>query len=126
MKNIALSVSIALFLTIGMIMTGCGQSADDAEKIAQDFVINSPTFQFDGIQDSLELVSTETEAMNSWVFTYQFESRNAGYGDRTGEALNTVITSHEAVINVEHSIVESAVMDDQWDMLKQQMLASTS
>ena len=93
------------------------------QTIARNFVVNSPTFAFDGIQDTLEFVASEEELPNTWQYTYEFQSRHAGYGDRTGQMLLMVITPHEAVITVVNGEVASAIMDGKWDMIKQEMLA---
>ena len=91
--------------------------------IAEEFVRNSPTFLFDGMEETLELVETRyPELEHSWVFVYQFDSRQAGYGDRTGEMLAEVITPHEAVITVSKNEVVTAVMDETWDMLGQELI----
>ena len=56
------------------------------------------------------------------MFVYRFDSRQAGYGDRTGQMLAQVITPHEAYVTVENNVVVSAIMDAKWDMLAQSML----
>ena len=56
---------------------------------------------------------------------FTFESRHAGYGDRSGQVLPRAITPHEAVIMVEAGAVTSAVMDGVWDMINQKMLESS-
>ncbi|MFO8144046.1 MAG: META domain-containing protein [Dehalococcoidales bacterium] len=95
------------------------------QKIASTFVKNSPTFSFDGIEDNLELVdSEELDDPHTRNYTYAFQSRYAGYGNRTGQPLLQVITPHEAVITISNGEVTSAVMDEKWDMIKQEMLAS--
>ncbi len=96
---------------------------EGSQQIAESFVRNSPTFVFDGIPETLELVETlYPDIENAWGFVYRFESRHAGYGDRTGENLAQVITPHEAHITVQDGEVRSALMDEQWDMLAQEML----
>lgn len=98
-------------------------SEDNSRQLALEFVENSPTYKLDGIEDSLELVETLYPDMeNAWQFVIQFESRHAGYGDRTGEMLAQVITPHEAIITIENGAVKSAVMDSKWDMIEQKML----
>lgn len=90
--------------------------------LAEEFVRNSPTFAFDGIEDTLKLEETlYPDIENAWQFVFQFESRHAGYGDRTGQMLSQVITPHEAVITVEQGKVISAIMDGKWDILRQSM-----
>ncbi len=107
---------------------------EEARQVAEEFVRNSPTFVFDGIEDTLELVETagvatgtvspeidEVSPVEGWAFTFSFESRHAGYGDRTGQMLAQVITPHLAVITVQEGEVTSAVMDGRWDMIEQEM-----
>ena len=111
------------------------EGVEKARHIAEEFVRNSPTFVFDGIKDTLELENTaafsrktispdtpSTDAPSGWVFTFVFDSATAGYGDRTGQMVAEVITPHVAVVTVENNEVISAVMDEKWDMINQQML----
>ena len=98
-------------------------SEEESREMAEDFVENCPTFLFDGIEESLELVETlYPDIENAWQFVIQFESRQAGYGDRTGQVLAEVITPHKAIITVVQGEITSAVMDDEWDMIIQRML----
>ena len=97
-------------------------SQEESRRIAEEFLRNSPTFAFDGIEDTLRLVDTlRPRCPYCWAFIFEFESRHAGYGDRTGQALAQVITPHQASISVEQGEVKFAVMDDKWDMLSQKM-----
>ncbi|MDD5191395.1 MAG: DUF4382 domain-containing protein [Dehalococcoidales bacterium] len=94
-----------------------------SQKVAEDFVKNSPTFVFDGITATLALTDTAAQTTaNTWQFTYEFDSAQAGYGDRTGQILAQVVTHHVAVIVVEKGSVTSAVLDGQWNELTQEML----
>jgi len=110
-------------------------SEETTQQLAEDFVRHSPTFAFDGIAESLELTATAAfsekhisidtpaeDEVRGCEFTFQFESRHAGYGDRTGQMLSQVITPHEAVITVEQGKVISAIVDGKWDILRQSML----
>ncbi|MFC1953913.1 hypothetical protein ACFLWR_07315 [Chloroflexota bacterium] len=100
------------------------QMTEEASKeVAKDFVINSPTFVFDGIEGSFQLTETLTlRCPYCWQFIFEFDSAQAGYGDRTGQMLAQVITHHIAVITVDNLEVTRAVMDEQWDMLQQKMI----
>jgi len=98
-------------------------SKEESQRIAEEFVKNSPTFIFDGIEDTLRLTETLTaRCPYCWVFIFEFDSSQAGYGDRTGQALAEVITPHRAAIAVEQLVITSAVMDDKWDMIKQEIV----
>ncbi|MGD9211546.1 MAG: serpin family protein, partial [Desulfobacteraceae bacterium] len=91
--------------------------------VAKQFVMNSATFQFDGVWKTLELTDTTTlDCSNCWEFHYEFDCSHAGYGDRSDEIVATVITHHKARIVVEQFWVTKAILDDQWDMINQKML----
>jgi hypothetical protein len=53
------------------------------------------------------------------VFIFEFQCSNAGYGDRTGQELATVITPHTASIAVQQGEIKAADLDGKWDILKQ-------
>ena len=96
---------------------------EESRQIAENYVSNSPTFTFDGIEDTLQLVEIlYPHSENALQFVFQFESRHAGYGDRTGQILVQVITPHETIITIEHGEVKSALIDEKWDMIEQQIL----
>ena len=95
-------------------------SEEESRKVAEDFVRNSPTFVFDGIEGTLRLANTlRPRCPYCWVFIFEFDSEHAGYGDRTGQVLTQVITPHEVSIAVERLEITSAVMDNKWDMINQ-------
>ena len=129
MKKIALLILPWLIFS-SLLLAACGPGAANAngvtqeqsQQTARDYVTSSPTYTFDGMADTLKLAGGKaTSDSTSYTFTYEFESRHAGYGDRTGQALAQVITSHAAVITVENGSVTSAVMDSTWDMQAQAM-----
>jgi hypothetical protein len=98
-------------------------SQEESLKIAEDFVRRSSTFVFDGIEDSLQFVKRlDSDLKYTWTFVFKFESRQAGYGDRTGQLLAEVITPHEAEVTVECGEVKTAVVDGRWDMLSEKFL----
>ncbi|HEX77373.1 MAG TPA: hypothetical protein G4O03_03050 [Dehalococcoidia bacterium] len=95
-------------------------SQEQSQQIAEDYVRNCPTFAFDGIEETLRLVETITlRCPYCWEFVFRFQSRHAGYGDRTGQVLAQVLTTHTARIIVQEGEVIQAVMDDEWDMMQQ-------
>ena len=110
-------------------------AVDEAiQKLAEQYITNSPTFVFDGIPDSLKLTDVvalsngvpgkTVDELTGWEFYYEFNSRHAGYGDRTGEMLAQVITPHEVVITIEKGEVKSAFMNGEWDMIAQKLIGS--
>ena len=99
-------------------------SLPESQSIAEDFVKSEATFVFDGMKETLKLTSTSTTANRPqrFNFTFEFDSRHAGYGDRTGQMVAQVITHHRATVIVEQGKVVSATMDERWDMLEQKPL----
>ena len=109
--------------TMGGDDAGAAMSEEESEELARGFVRDSRTFEFDGIEESLELVETlQARCPGCWVFIYAFDSRQAGYGDRTGQMLAQVITPHRASIGVEQGKVVRAILDGEWDMMVQEMV----
>jgi len=111
---------IGTLLTAGCITPGTDGEVTETEskEIARAFVENSSTYQFDGA----DLAYNQTTVLRCpycWVFTFDFKSRQAGYGDRTGKVLAQVITPHTADVTVINGTITSAVLDGQWDMLTQ-------
>ena len=93
---------------------------EGSRKIAEQFLRTSPTFAFDGIEESVALIEVlYPDIEYAWGFVFRFESRHPGYGDRSGRVLAQVITPHEAKINVERGEVVSATIDGRWDMIAQ-------
>ena len=96
---------------------------EESQGIAEEYVKDDPTFAYDGMEDTLTLVDmTTARCPYCWLFTFEFDSRHAGYGDRTGQVLAEVITPHQVQVTVQLLEVTSAVMDGQWDMLRQSLI----
>lgn len=91
-------------------------------QLAEEFVRNSPTFRFDGIEETLELESSRAikYCPGCYEYTFYFESRHPGVGDRTGVELRNIITPHRVVVNLAYETnVVMGVMDDSWDIGRQ-------
>ena len=102
-------------------------SEEESQKIAEEFLRDSPTFKFDGIVGSMKLVETLTaRCPYCWAFTFEFQTRHAGHGDRTGAILAQVITTHRATITVQEGEVVWAVCCENWDMMTQSCIEAES
>jgi len=125
MKNKRSYGILAFIVIISVVFSGCIQTEvteEQSKEIARQFVLNSPTYRFDGFD--LEYKETYTvRCPFCWAFIFEFKSRYAGYGDRTGKVLATVITPHTASVMVERGIITSAVLDKKWDMIKQEEIS---
>lgn len=123
---------ISLLLGAGMIVTSAsntGFTKDSAIKSASDFLNNEATYKFDGMKstmtmDAQKVVKETDPAKEVYIVTAEFTSRQAGYGDRTGMMMAEVLTTHKCVITIDqNNQIISAVMDGQWDMIKQNTIS---
>jgi len=113
--------------TVTEFSTLAEMSEEWSRDIAEEFVKNSRTFTYDGIEETLELTETlVARCPFCWSFTFEFDCLHAGYGNREGEVLAQVITPHEAVVIVDKGEVVSAIMDGEWDMLRQAFVSLES
>lgn len=92
--------------------------------IAEAFVRNSPTFRFDGFEDSLRLEALRPmeSCPGCYVYTIYFESKHPGFGDRSGRGITAALTPHRATIVLRGQKVVSGVLDNAWDMTSQRIL----
>lgn len=93
-------------------------------RIARDFVISSPTFVFDGMEETLQvrLNSVVEISPPEYEIHAKFDSRHGGYGDRTGQMVTQAITPHLMEIVVSEGKVLSAIIDGQWDEINQKLV----
>ncbi len=124
MSRMKLACISAFLATITLIGISCSQSPassqEESQKTAEEFVKAEATFQFDGISDTLKVTSI-TAAGDGWKYTIEFDSRHAGYGNRSGQVLVEVITHHTAEVTVQGGSVTTVLMDGQWDMINQRL-----
>lgn len=95
---------------------------EHALEVAKKFILNSPTFVYDGMKETLnlQLVSIMKSLPEQYVIEAKYSSRHGGYGDRTDQILTQVITPHTVEIIVAEGFVISAVTDGKWDELNHQ------
>ena len=92
-------------------------SFEDSQKTAQDYAVNTSTYKFDGQNLKLDS-SVALKCPYCWEFTFSYESRQGGYGERTGKILTQVITPHKLVVTVQGGKVIAAVVDGTYDEIK--------
>ncbi|MDO9096709.1 MAG: hypothetical protein Q7U60_01095 [Candidatus Methanoperedens sp.] len=91
--------------------------------IATKFIKNEATYKFDGIPETFKLSETiPSQCPYCWEFTFEYQSGNSGYGDRKNTSVDAVITNHSAKIVLEKGNIQSAVLDNTWDMKAQKPL----
>ncbi len=96
-------------------------SFEESRKTAENFVKTSPTFKFDGFDLKFEDFKT-LRCPYCWEFIFSFSCRHPGYGNRTGQILVQVITSHKISVVVKEGKIEKAIIDEKYDELKQELL----
>lgn len=117
-------------VTLKDAITGASESSGPADtiqvKIAKDFVMSSPTFLFDGMPETLEVRDAVVleSFPEQYVITIEFTSRHGGYGERTDQIVTEALTPHKIVVTVVENEVVSAIIDDKWDELNQEMMES--
>ncbi|MEM1558570.1 MAG: hypothetical protein QXT14_06910 [Candidatus Bathyarchaeia archaeon] len=92
------------------------------EEKALEAVRNSPTFKWDGIEDTLKVVESFKLDENTWIVVISFTCRHSGYGDRTGKIVLQVLTEHRAEVKVVNGCVVELILDKVWDELNQKPL----
>ena len=95
---------------------------EESREIAENWIKNnSLTYVFDGHNLSLE---SEQELLKQKIysFIFSFESRSAGYGDRTDQMTAQVITPHTIEIIVDEGEVVIAVTDEIYDEIKDELI----
>ncbi len=97
-----------------------------ALSVAEWFVKKSPTFYFDGLEETLHLEITQIRESfpEQFVINADFDSRHGGYGDRTDQIVTQVITPHSMDLVVANGRVMSAVIDGKWDEINQLLLSN--
>lgn len=125
--SIAAAALAAYFVPVQKDTTMIPITSEDKEMyealgVAQQFISTSPTFAFDGDINTLktEYVGATKSLPPQHMIRATFESSHGGFGNREGQMITQVITSHEMNILVSEGIVISAVTDDTWDELNHQ------
>lgn len=94
---------------------------EESLRIAEDFLRNSPTYKYDGVEGSIKHIETlEAFCPYCWGFVFEFQCLNTGYGDRSNKQVSSIITRHKAHISVSQGKVDGGTIDDKWDMMTQQ------
>ena len=104
-------------------LTGPAVGTPASLRAAEEFVRDSPTFRFDGIEETFELefVREIKFCPGCYEYAFYFESSHPGVGDRTGvQPLRDIVTPHRVVVNLTHETnVVMGVMDESWDIGRQ-------
>ena len=120
-----MAFAIVSFLALVACSSDDGDEVD--RRLAESFLRNSPSFRFDGLPQSVELIDRTGGDCDTCVsYTFAFESSHPGYGDRTDLPLAVSVTPHEATISIEDGLVTAARIDSIWDVIAQSPLVRTA
>jgi hypothetical protein len=127
MKNIIILAVLVLVAVVAFfVLRDSGEpgvfTQAESQLVAQNWVeTTSPTYTFDGMD--LTLVSEEVRVPDTeYEYVFTFDSRAAGYGDRSEEMAAQVITPHEIRVVVSSGVVTSVVTDGVYDEMTGQMI----
>ena len=102
-KGEALGTAFAIMIALMSAAACSGTNGDEVDRrVAESFLRNSPTFRFDGLPDSVDLLGVAAGDCGACrKFTFGFESSHPGYGDRSTMTLDGAVTQHKAMITIE-------------------------
>ena len=119
-------LSVTLIFTSAAIYTNAEYNKNQlsVEKSAYGFLIKSPTFVYDGIIESIEIIETYTIETYPIQYTVviSFNTSHAGWGNREGTHTAQIITPHVIKINIVEVKVIEATIDDVWDEINQKQV----
>lgn len=127
-KGEALGTAFAIMIALMSAVACSAPDGDEVDRrVAESFLRNSPTFRFDGLPDSVDLLGAAAgDCTTCREFTFGFESSHPGYGDRSTMTLDGAVTQHKAVITIEDGLVTAARIDNVWDVLTQRPAAQAA
>jgi hypothetical protein len=97
-------------------------SENEAKVIAEEWIMNAPTYSFDGSNLAFEDYHSNTEYPSQHTLTYTFTSSHGGYGNRTDQMVTQVVTNHTIEMTLYDSNVGFVIIDGVWDEREQNML----
>ena len=96
---------------------------ENAVTLAMQFLHNMPTYAFDGMADTVQVINVEPLRMlNTWEVTIEFTSSHGGYGDRTGQMVTMALTTHHTKIVVSTGQIIRATTDEVYDEVNGTMI----
>jgi lipopolysaccharide export LptBFGC system permease protein LptF len=99
------------------------QVAEKYLDIAVAYLLKSPTFAYDGMQETVTLANYQKISENEYIFKLRYYCKHPGYGNREDAPIPEQQTLHATLIRVENEKVTFAGTDNKYDeMTKQYML----
>ncbi len=121
-KKLLISVLVVILILLAVIfITTRTERTEEyslaaAQEIAENWVKNEcATYLYDG--ENLEFVESETISEDTYSFHFYFETRTAGYGDRSDQMVAQVITPRDLLVVVEKNTIIEAITDSYYNEL---------
>ncbi len=129
MKKIPLTLLLAGLLVFAACTEVNGTDTQPHETaelaLAEEWVREAPTYAYDGMNLTLEEYFVQESDPEQHVITFNFTSRQAGYGDRSDDMTAQVLTDHQIRVVVVELEVVSAHIDGAWNELTQQPITNS-
>lgn len=120
--------TIGLLLLI-VFMIGCEEQVqqdftlEDSKEIATLFILNSPTYQYNG--NNLQLIDSKTlRCENCYIFIFKFVSAYDGYGARTDKSPTEIETENVIDVIVQKGEVIQATINNEWNEILQRNIVN--
>ncbi len=122
-SNVFLIVIVILILALAAALIALNFTETGNDFTAENFVKNEATYKFDGIPETFRSTGVTTlDCPFCREFHFEYQSRNSGYGNRSGMITAPVITDHKAIVIMEGGNIRSAILDEIWDMKAQKII----
>lgn len=110
-----------MFLKPGSKPVVCTQ--EKAVNLGTQFIRNTSTFVFDGVENSIRLIKAEqTENGSVWNLSYIYRTKHPGHGDRSHQVLVEQVTEHYAQITLRGCQIVSATCDKNYNLLTSEQI----
>ena len=89
----------------------------ETKDVAEKWIMEkSPTYVFDGV--NLVFIENKKGSCETCsLFSFSFESRHGGYGNRDGLTLTQVVTPHAIEVETKDGMITRAVVDGKYNEL---------
>jgi len=117
-------IAFIVWAILSMNSLKCGENR--AKEIAANWILeNSMTYKFDGYGLALDSVE-DMDCDKCYEFSFWFNARHSGYGNRINMVLAQIITPHKMVIKINQCKIMEAITDGQFDEIKNEPIIPSS
>ncbi|PIR57802.1 MAG: hypothetical protein COU71_02145 [Parcubacteria group bacterium CG10_big_fil_rev_8_21_14_0_10_38_31] len=97
-------------------------SVTGSRELVRDWImVNASTYKFDGSGLTFRGYK-KLDCAFCYEFTFGFDSRNVGYGDRIDSELVSSTTAHSLMIVSETGMISRAITDGKYDEMKGELI----